>query len=50
MEIGEEERQALSRLEKSAKSVGIYSTNASAQHELSPLSSSFTFCSLLQGV
>lgn len=39
--------QALSRSEKSAKSVGIYSTNASAQRELSPLSSSFTFYSLV---
>lgn len=42
--------QALSRSEKSAKSVGIYSTNASAQRELSPLSSSFTFYSLVHGV
>lgn len=45
----EEKLQALSRSQKSAKSVGIYSTNASAQRELSPLSSSFTFYSLMHG-
>lgn len=37
----ERDPYALSCEEKGAKSVGIYSTNASAQRELSPLSSSF---------